>query len=88
MIEILLKVAKEHPNVFKKPKPVVFLLDLATLVLTLKFQCGYTTPSLRSVLPANLIKQSGKLLPTMILKSLFPRRDLHIRNISSCDKLP
>ena len=35
VIEILLKVAKEHSDVLKKPKPEVFFGDLATLVLTM-----------------------------------------------------
>ena len=83
VIEILLKVAKEHPNVLKKPKPVVFFIGFGDSSLNFELSVWLDNPIIQKPVTSELNQAIWQAFAQNKVEIPFPQRDLHIRDISS-----
>ena len=87
VIEILLKVAREHPNVLKKPKPAVFLIGFGDSSLDFELSVWLDNPIIQKPVTSELNQAIWQAFAEHNIEIPFPQRDLHIRNIASWEKL-
>ena len=87
VIEILLKVAKEHPDVLKKPKPVVFFVGFGDSSINFELAVWLDNPIIQKPVTSELNQAIWQAFAHNNIEIPFPQRDLHIRDISSWDKL-
>ncbi|MGK7947559.1 MAG: mechanosensitive ion channel family protein [Xenococcaceae cyanobacterium] len=87
VIEILLKVAREHPNVLKKPKPAVFLIGFGDYSLDFELSVWLDNPIIQKPVTSELNQAIWQAFAEHNIEIPFPQRDLHIRNIASWEKL-
>ncbi len=83
VIEILLKVAKEHPNVLKKPKPVVFLIGFGDSSIKFELSVWLDNPIFKKRVTSELNQAIWQAFAHNKIEIPFPQRDLHIRDFSS-----
>ena len=83
VIEILLKVAKEHPDVLKKPKPVVFFVGFGDSSINFELSVWLDNPIIQKPVTSELNQAIWKAFAEHNIEIPFPQRDLHIRDISS-----
>ncbi len=83
VIEILLKVAKEHPDVLKKPKPVVFFIGFDDSSINFELSIWLDNPIIRKPVTSELYQEIWRAFANNNIKIPFPQRDLHIRDIAS-----
>ncbi len=81
VIEILLKVAKEHPKVLKKPKPVVFLIGFGDSSINFELSVWLDNQIIQKPVTSDLNKAIWRAFAKHNIEIPFPQRDLHIRNI-------
>ena len=87
VIETLLKVAKEHPRVLKKPKPVVFLIGFGDSSIDFELSIWIDNPIEQKLITSELNQGIWDKFAQHNIEIPFPQRDLHIRNISSGEQL-
>ncbi len=87
VMEILLKVAKEHPNVLRKPKPVVFLIGFGDSSIDFELSVWLDNPIIQKPVTSELNQAIWKAFAEHNIEIPFPQRDLHIRDIASWEKL-
>ncbi len=87
VMETLLKVAKEHPSVLKKPKPVVFLIGFGEFRIDFELSVWIDNPIQQKLITSELNQGIWESFAQQKIKIPFPQRDLHIRNIPSGDEL-
>ncbi len=85
--ETLLKVAKEHPSVLKKPKPVVFLIGFGESSIDFELSVWINNPINQKVIISELNQGIWQSFEQHKIEIPFPQRDLHIHNISSGERL-
>ncbi len=86
VIEILLKVAKEHPDVLKKPKPVVFFIGFGDSSIDFELSVWLDNPIFRKRVTSELNQAIWQAFAHNNIEIPFPQRDLHIRDISSWEQ--
>ncbi len=86
VIEILLKVAKEHPDVLKKPKPVVFFIGFGDYSINFELSVWLDNPIFRKRVTSELNQAIWQAFAHNNIEIPFPQRDLHIRDISSWEQ--
>ena len=87
VIEILLKLAQEHPKVLKNPKPMVFLIGFGDSSIDFELAVWLNNPMIGKPVTSELNLAIWKAFAQENIEIPFPQRDLHIRNIASWDKL-
>ena len=87
VIEILLKVAKEHPKVLGNPKPMVFLIGFGDSSIDFELAVWLNNPIIWKLVTSELNRAIWQAFAEHNIEIPFPQRDLHIRNIASRDKL-
>ena len=80
VIEILLKVAKEHPDVLKKPKPVVFFIGFGDSSINFELSVWLDNPITRKRVTSELNQAIWQAFAHNNIEIPFPQRDLHIRS--------
>ena len=86
MIEILLKVAKEHSDVLKKTKPVVFFIGFGDSSIDFELSVWLDNPIFRKRVTSELNQAIWQAFAHSNIEIPFPQRDLHIRDISSWEQ--
>ena len=87
VIKILLKVAQEHPKVLKKPKPTVFLTEFGDSRINFELSVWLDNQIIQKPVTSDLNQAIWRAFAEQNIEIPFPQRDLHIRNISSWEKL-
>lgn len=87
VIEILLKIAKEHPDVLKKPKPMVFFVGFGDSSINFELSFWLDNPIAQKPITSELYQAIWRAFAHHKIEIPFPQRDLHIRDLSSEDKL-
>ncbi len=77
--EVLLQVAKEHPEVLDFPPPQVFFTDFGDSSLDFELLVWITEPSRQSPIKSELNFRIEKVLRERAIEIPFPQRDLHLR---------
>ena len=86
VIEILLKVAKEHPDVLKKPKPVVFFIGFGDFRINFELSIWLDNPIIRKPVTSELYQEIWRAFAHHNIEIPFPQRDLHIRDFLSTEE--
>ncbi|ELS04483.1 small-conductance mechanosensitive channel [Xenococcus sp. PCC 7305] len=86
VIEILLKVAKENPNVLKKPKPVVFFIGFGDSSINFELSIWLDNPVYHKQITSEINQAIWRAFAANNIEIPFPQRDLHIRDIAPRDK--
>ncbi|MDJ0573585.1 MAG: mechanosensitive ion channel [Xenococcaceae cyanobacterium MO_234.B1] len=87
VMEILLKVAQDHPYVLDKPKPVVFLIGFGDYTIDFELAVWLDNPIIQKIVISEVNQAIWKAFAEHNIEIPFPQRDLHIRNIASWEKL-
>ena len=87
VIEILLRVATEHPQVLEKPKPMVFLLGFGDSSLDFELSIWLDNPIIQKRVTSELNQAIWQAFAEQNIEIPFPQRDLHIRHLASWEKL-
>ena len=87
VMETLLQVAKEHPSVLKKPKPVVFLIGFGDSSIDFELSVWIDNPINQKLIVSELNQGIWESFEREKIEIPFPQRDLHIRNIASGEQL-
>ena len=83
VIEILLKVAHEHPKVLKKPKPTVFLTGFGDSSINFELSIWLDNQVIRKPVTSDLNQAIWKAFAEQNIEIPFPQRDLHIYGSNS-----
>ncbi len=82
VIDLLLEVARAHPEVVDDPEPRAFFMSFGDSALTFMLRCwisdfdqGFVARSELSVAVQRALADAGIAVP-------FPQRDLHLRTVS------
>ncbi len=86
VMEILLKVAQEHPKVLKKPKPVVFLTGFGDSSINFELSVWLDNQIIQKPVTSDLNQAIWRAFANNKIEIPFPQRDLHIRNIDPNNK--
>ena len=85
--KILLKIAHDHPDVLKKPKPMVFFISFDDSSINFELSVWLDNPIIQKPVTSELNQAIWKSFAQNKIEIPFPQRDLHIRDISSGDQL-
>ena len=88
VIEILLKVAKENPDVLKKPKPMVFFIGFGDSSINFELSIWLDNPIIRKPVTSELYQEIWRAFARNKIEIPFPQRDLHIQDFSSGNHFP
>jgi len=80
VIESLLKVAQEHPEVLEKPPPKVWFREFGDSSLNFDLLAWIPNPKKRPVIISDLNKGIDEIFRKNKIQIPFPQRDLHIRS--------
>ncbi len=83
VIEILLKVAHEHPKVLKKPKPTVFLTGFGDSSINFELSIWLDNQVIRKPVTSDLNQAIWQAFAEQNIEIPFPQRDLHIYRSNS-----
>ncbi|MGK7897809.1 MAG: mechanosensitive ion channel family protein [Xenococcus sp. (in: cyanobacteria)] len=87
VIEILLKIAKEHPNVLKKPKPMVFFIGFDGSSINFELSVWLDNPIIRKPVTSELYQEIWRAFASNNIEIPFPQRHLHIQDFSTGNQL-
>ena len=85
--KILLKIAQEHPNVLKKPKPMVFFIGFGDSSINFELSVWLDNPIIQKPVTSELNQAIWQDFAKNNIEIPHPRRDLHISDISSGERL-
>ncbi|MGK7875223.1 MAG: mechanosensitive ion channel family protein [Xenococcaceae cyanobacterium] len=80
VIEILLKVAKEHPKVLAQPEPLVYLVKFGDSSINFELAVWLDDPMIPKSVTSELNRAIWKAFAAHKIEIPFPQRDLHIRH--------
>ncbi|WP_237743618.1 mechanosensitive ion channel family protein [Pleurocapsa sp. PCC 7319] len=78
--EILLQVAKEHPEVLARPQPQVFFTGFGDSSLDFELLVWVAEPSRQPIIKSELYFRIYRILRDRAIEIPFPQRDLHLRS--------
>ena len=85
--KILLKIAHDHPDVLKKPKPMVFFISFGDFSINFELSVWLDNPIIQKPVTSELNQAIWQAFAQNNIEIPFPQRDLHIRDLSSGDQL-
>ncbi len=77
--EVLLQVAKGHPEVLNYPSPQVFFIGFGDSSLDFELRVWLSDPSRQPIVKSELYFQIEKTLRDRHIEIPFPQRDIHLR---------
>ncbi len=80
MIEILLQVARQNPQVLNAPAPSAFLLDFGDSSIDFELKFWINQPLMTKAVTSQLACEVWQAFADNNIEIPFPQRDLHIRN--------
>ena len=80
VIEILLQVAKQNPQVLKAPAPSAFLIDFGDSSIDFQLKFWINNPLMTKSITSQVACEVWQAFADNNIEIPFPQRDLHIRN--------
>lgn len=77
--EVLLQVAKEHPEVLHRPLPQVFFIGFGDSSLDFELRVWLSNPSRQPIVKSELYFQIERALRNHHIPIPFPQRDIHLQ---------
>jgi small-conductance mechanosensitive channel len=79
VIDLLLDLANQHPDILAQPHPVAFLLDFAESSINFEVKFWLDNPVIRKRISSELRCAIWQKFKDMNIEIPYPQRDLHIR---------